>query len=166
RVHRHARKPLPLLDRDPELLERLEQLGVDLIEAVQLGPLLGRGVIADGLVVDGTVLDVGPVRLRHLLPVAVRLESPLDHPARREVAKLALPWQSGAFACWAIRSCGSAASGSRTPSPPRPACSRMTCGTPCAWRRRNTRWAGPWRHPRSGHRYGSCLWRSTNSAGR
>src|SRR5256886_3263122 len=53
-----------------------------LIEAVQLGPLLGRGVIADGLVVDGTVLDVGPVRLRHLLPVAVRLESPLDHPAR------------------------------------------------------------------------------------
>src|SRR5207244_3096149 len=37
----------------------------------------------------------------------------------REIAKLALTWQSGAFACWAIRYCGSAASGSRPPGQPR-----------------------------------------------
>jgi len=79
-VHRHARQPLPLLDRDPELLERLEQLGIDLLEAVQLGPLFGGRVVADGLIVDRTVLHVGPVRLGHLQPVAVRPEPPVEHP--------------------------------------------------------------------------------------
>src|ERR1041384_6024101 len=76
------RQPLPLLDRDAELLERLEQFGVDLIEAVELGPLLGRGIETNGLIIDRAVPDVGPVRLRHLLPVAVGLEPPLDHPGR------------------------------------------------------------------------------------
>ncbi len=81
-VHRHARQPFPLLDGDPELLECLEQLGVDLFEAVQLGPLFGSRVIADGLIVDGTVLHVRPVRLGHLQPVAIGLEPPIEHPRR------------------------------------------------------------------------------------
>src|SRR5207247_6090773 len=68
------------LDRDPELLERLEQLGIDLLQAVQLGPLLGSRVVADGLVVDRTVLHVGPMRLEAFQPVAIGLEPPLEHP--------------------------------------------------------------------------------------
>jgi len=58
----------------PSFFERLEQLGVDLVEAVQLGPLFGSRVIADGLVVDGTVLHVRPMRLGQLQPVAIGLE--------------------------------------------------------------------------------------------
>src|SRR5438876_9115329 len=75
-----ARQPLPLLDRDPQLLERFDQLGVDLVQALELGALLGRRVVADRLVVDGPVRHVRPVGLRHLEPVAVRLEPPLEHP--------------------------------------------------------------------------------------
>src|SRR5213594_3786298 len=77
-----TREPFPLLDRDPELLERLEQLGIDLLQAVQLGPLLGGRVVADALIVDRPVLHVGPVGLGHLQPVAVRAEPPLEHPGR------------------------------------------------------------------------------------
>src|SRR2546429_243926 len=79
---RHAREPLPLLDRDPELLERLEQLRVDLLQAVQLGALLGSRVVADGLIVDRAILHVRPMRLGAFQPVTVGLEPPVDHPGR------------------------------------------------------------------------------------
>src|SRR5207245_644802 len=45
-IHRDAREPLLLLERDAELLECLEQLGIDLLEALRPLPLrLGRRVI-------------------------------------------------------------------------------------------------------------------------
>src|SRR5437879_8175437 len=53
-----------------------------LLQVVQLGALLGAWLVAIGLIVDRTVLHVGPVGLGHLQPVAVRAEPPLEHPGR------------------------------------------------------------------------------------
>src|SRR6266566_4035210 len=82
RIHRDAGQALLLLDRDPELLEGLDQFRIDLVERVELGPLLGGGVVTDRLIVDRPVLHVGPVRLAHPEPVAVGLQAPLQHPFR------------------------------------------------------------------------------------
>src|SRR5438093_13510598 len=59
-----------------------EQLGVHLLQVLQLGTLLRGRVVADRLVVDGAVLHVRPMGLGHLHPVAVRLEAPVEHPFR------------------------------------------------------------------------------------
>ena len=58
------------LKRDAELVVSLEQLGIDFVQAfgaVLLG--LGGGVVDDVLVVDGRIMDIGPGRLRHGLPM-------------------------------------------------------------------------------------------------
>jgi hypothetical protein len=71
---------LLLLDRDAELLVDVEDLGIDLVEALERGALLGRGVIERVLVIDRRVAELGPVRLLHLLPQPERLEAPVEHP--------------------------------------------------------------------------------------
>src|SRR5882762_7275107 len=81
-IHGDAAEALLLLDRDAELLERGDELGIDLVERVEFWKLFGGRVVADRLIVDRPVLHVGPMRLRHLEPVAVRLEPPLQHPLR------------------------------------------------------------------------------------
>ena len=43
---------LLLLDRDAELLVDPQDFGIDLVEAAELGPRLGRGVIISVLVID------------------------------------------------------------------------------------------------------------------
>jgi hypothetical protein len=64
---------------DPQLLEGLENLGVDLVEALRT--LLRRREVAVGLVVDRRVLELRPpVRLLHLLPGRERLQPPLEEP--------------------------------------------------------------------------------------
>src|SRR5713101_1225919 len=79
-VHRDAGEHLLLLQRNAELAEGLEQLGIDLLEALRPRPLrLGRRVVDDVLVVDGRVADVLPARLLHAEPVVERLEAPLEH---------------------------------------------------------------------------------------
>ena len=82
RVDRDTREQLLLVDRDPELVERRPDFGVDLVQAVQDLFLLRRGVINDVLVIDRLVLDVLPGRLLHRQPEAERLEPPLEHPFR------------------------------------------------------------------------------------
>src|SRR5690606_19716298 len=47
-----AGKNLLLLDRDAKLLVDLEDFGIDLVEAVQLGLRLGRGIIISILIID------------------------------------------------------------------------------------------------------------------
>ncbi len=85
-IHRHTRQPLLLLQRDPQLLVGGQQLRIDLVQA--LGTLLRCRVVADRLVVDGTVAvrQERPLRLAafvvKLLPVAVSLQPPLEHPFR------------------------------------------------------------------------------------
>ena len=83
RVHRDAGQHRLLLQGDAELVVGLQQLGIDLVQAlgaVLLG--LGRGVVNDVLVVDGRVVDVGPGRLLHGQPVAIGLQAPFEQPFR------------------------------------------------------------------------------------
>ena len=60
RVDRHARQELLLFERDAQLVERLEHLRVDLVQA--LGTVvrgLGSGVVADRLEVDRVEANLG-----------------------------------------------------------------------------------------------------------
>ena len=69
-IHRHIRKTLLLTQRNPELVEGLEQFGVHLIKAGLLLLLLWSGVINDVLVVDGRIAQSSPIGLSHALPLA------------------------------------------------------------------------------------------------
>src|SRR5690606_35686483 len=75
-----AGEDLLLLDRDAELLVDAEDLGIDLVEALQLRLGLRRGVIIRVLVVDRRIAELGPVRLFHFLPQPERLEAPVEPP--------------------------------------------------------------------------------------
>ena len=61
-----AGEHLLLLDRDAELLVDAQDLGIDLVEAAELGLRLGRGVIISVLVIDRRDVELGPVDLLHL----------------------------------------------------------------------------------------------------
>ena len=70
----------PLLERDAELLVRLEELRVHLVEALRGVFLrLGGGVVGDRLVVDGGDGEARPVRFAHLAPASIGIEAPLEH---------------------------------------------------------------------------------------
>ena len=76
-------KTRPLVQWHAELLVRREQLGIDFVEAlraVRSGPRCR--VIRDRLVVDGRDAQVGPVRVRHRVPVPQRLQAPVEHELR------------------------------------------------------------------------------------
>src|SRR2546425_6165156 len=81
-VHRNAGEPLLLFDRDAELCERLHELRIHLLQAVELRLSLGRRVVADRLIVDRPIPHVRPVRLGHLQPVVVGPQPPVEHPLR------------------------------------------------------------------------------------
>ena len=79
-IHRHAGEQFPLLQRDAQLFIGAEQFRIDVVQA--LGPVgvgFGRGVVDDGLVIDGRIVDVGPGGLFHGEPVPVGLQAPLQH---------------------------------------------------------------------------------------
>ena len=79
RVDRDARQRGALLERDSQLLVRLEELRIDLVETLRAVVLrLRGGVVRDPVVVDRRVGDVRPTGLRHGEPVAVRLQAPFD----------------------------------------------------------------------------------------
>ncbi len=82
RIDGHAREALLLLQGNTQLLERLEQLRVDLVQALGRLPLLRSGIVVNGLIVDRRIRDVGPCRLGHGEPMAIGLEPPLEHPGR------------------------------------------------------------------------------------
>ena len=68
RVDGDAGEQLLFDQRNPELVERRANLGIDFVHAAELLLLFRRGVVADRLVVDRLVLDVLPRRLGHLEP--------------------------------------------------------------------------------------------------
>ena len=71
-----------LAQRDAELVIDALDLGIEVVEAVQLDLLLGRGVVIGVLIVDRRIADLGPVGLRHGLPQAEGLQPPFEHPFR------------------------------------------------------------------------------------
>ena len=73
---------LLLAERDPEAIEGGEKLRVDLVEAVELGLGLGRGVVADGLEIHRLVHVVAPGGLHHGQEPAVGGEAEVEHPRR------------------------------------------------------------------------------------
>mmetsp|Transcript_34275 Transcript_34275/g.74971 ORF Transcript_34275/g.74971 Transcript_34275/m.74971 type:complete len:209 (-) Transcript_34275:399-1025(-) len=81
-VDGHVRQTLLLIQRNAELVEGTEQLRIHIVQRVQLGLLLGLGVVHHILVVDCRVVVVGPVGLLHGEPFAVGLEAEVEHPFR------------------------------------------------------------------------------------
>src|SRR5919202_25657 len=78
----HPGEQLLLVERDAELVVRLLDLRVELVQAPERLRRLRRRVVGDRLVVGRLVLHVRPVRLAHRLPAAERLEAPLEQPRR------------------------------------------------------------------------------------
>ena len=68
-----------LLQRDAELLVHGQEFRVHVVEALG-GRALGGGVVVDVLKVDLGVADLGPVRLRHLLPGSEGAQAPFEQP--------------------------------------------------------------------------------------
>ena len=81
-IHRHAAQALLLLERNAQLVHRLAQLRVHLVEGGELLLLLGGRVVADGLEIRLLVLEMGPLGLHHRFPRFERLEAPLKEPLR------------------------------------------------------------------------------------
>lgn len=79
-VHGDVGQPILLVERNPELIEVPEKLRVSLIERIQRGFLLGCGVVADVLQIDGGVGVVRPLRLFHGEKFLQCLQSELEHP--------------------------------------------------------------------------------------
>ena len=83
RIHRDAGQDGLLLQGDAELGVGLEQLRIDVVQA--LGPIalgLGGRIVNNVLVVDLGVVDVGPIGLFEGQPVVVSLETPFQQPFR------------------------------------------------------------------------------------
>ena len=79
-VDGHARQGFLLLQGYAEAVEGVEYLRVHFVEA--FGALGGawRGVVADGLIVDGRDVEVCPLRHFEREPVAVGLEAEVEQP--------------------------------------------------------------------------------------
>ena len=82
RVDRHAGKPGPLVQRHAQLLVGLEQLGVDVGQALRTVlrgvQRLGRRVVAQGLEVDRRDAQVAPAGVRHRRPALEGGQAPLE----------------------------------------------------------------------------------------
>ncbi len=81
RVHSYTRQQLAFLQRNAQLLVRLQQLRIDVIKALRtVARFLRSRVVADGLIIDGGELHVRPRRLHHFQPVAISLQAPFQQP--------------------------------------------------------------------------------------
>ena len=84
RIHRHTRQALALVQRHAEFVVSFEQLRIHLIQTLR--PILvlrARGrVIADRLIINRLILYMRPTRLLHRLPMAERLQPPVEQPLR------------------------------------------------------------------------------------
>lgn len=79
-VHRDVGEALLLVERDAELVEGAQELGVHLVEALLLLLLLGLAVVRERLVVDGRVRVVRPRGLFHAEPAPEGAQAELEHP--------------------------------------------------------------------------------------
>ena len=83
RIDRHAAEDLLLLEGDAELVESLEELGIDLAQVLRPLFFLLRGSIIDNiLVIDGRDVEMSPGRHFERLPVAKGAEAEVEQPFR------------------------------------------------------------------------------------
>src|SRR5207237_8896658 len=80
---RHARGELALAKWDAEFFVRLEELGVDFIEALRSAVLrFRRRVVGDLLIIDRRVPHRRPVRFGRCEPMTVGFKPPPEHEFR------------------------------------------------------------------------------------
>ena len=83
RIDGNAGEPGAFMQRNAELGIRLEKLRINLVQTLRrVHGRARRRVIRDVLVVDGFVVHVRPSRLLHGLPVAERLQAPIEQELR------------------------------------------------------------------------------------
>ena len=82
RIHRHPGQRHLLMQRNTQLLVRLQQLGIDFVQRLFQGRVLGRGIIIGGLVIDLGIMHPRPFGLGHRLPALERAQPPFQHPFR------------------------------------------------------------------------------------
>src|SRR5208282_2041208 len=80
RIDGDAGQDLLLPKRNAELLVGLEELGIDLAQALGTLLRLGCGIVIVLLIVDRRIAHERPARLRHGEPVPEGLEPPRDEP--------------------------------------------------------------------------------------
>lgn len=73
---------LLLVERNPELVEVAEEFRIGVLKGLQRGFLLGSGIVADILKIDGRVGVVGPGREFHGEEFLERLQAKIQHPLR------------------------------------------------------------------------------------
>ncbi len=83
RIDCDAGEPCPLVQRHTELRVRLQQLRIDVRQALgTIGVGLRGGVVRDPLIVDGRIPCMGPVRFAQREPVTQGLQPPLQQEIR------------------------------------------------------------------------------------
>ena len=82
RVHCHPGQAFLLINGDAQLVISFQQFRIDFIEVFRSFLLFRRGIITDGMIVDSCIINIGPARLNHSQPVAISLQTPLQHPIR------------------------------------------------------------------------------------
>ena len=77
---RHARQNFLLLERNAELFVSLDQLRIDVGEALRPLRRFRRRIVIKVLKIDLRIMDPRPSRLRHGLPALERFETPSQKP--------------------------------------------------------------------------------------
>jgi hypothetical protein len=70
------------IERNAEFFKHGAHFRIDFVQAAQFFLRFGHGVIDIVLIIDGRIMDVGPMRLLHGLPMAVGLDAPVQHEIR------------------------------------------------------------------------------------
>ncbi len=86
RIHGDAREHLLFGERNAQLFVCAQNFRIQFVQAVQTWFLLWCGVVRNLLIIDGWVMDIGPLRfgLRFFqrFPMPERLQSPFKHEFR------------------------------------------------------------------------------------
>jgi hypothetical protein len=76
-VDGHAAETFLFVERDAEFIEHFQNVGIDLVEAIEFFLRLRRGVVDVGLVIDLGVVRVRPMGLFHREPMLIGFETPI-----------------------------------------------------------------------------------------
>ncbi len=81
-IHRHAGELLLLVERDAQLVESGQQLGIHLVQALLFLALTRSGIIDNILIINLRQIKMAPIRLLQRQPMTERLQTKLQQPLR------------------------------------------------------------------------------------